>query len=76
MTNSNNGKGMTEMIVSVLLAAVILFLLVSRVDKFLKIKALDDCARITKYEVTEQGGAKVTMPIEDAYKNCVKEKGY
>jgi len=58
------------------LVAATLFLAVTRVDKYLKIKAIDDCARITRYEVQEKGGAKVSMPIEDLYKKCVTEKGY
>ena len=60
----------------VALVVAALFLAVTRVDKYLKIKALDDCARISRYEVQEKSGAKVSMPIEDLYNKCLKVKGY
>ena len=67
---------MSTTILWVVLAAAALFFAVTRADKFLKIKAVDDCARISRYEVQEKSGAKVSMPIEDQYKNCLKTKGY
>jgi len=67
---------MSTTILWVVLTAAALFFAVTRADKYLKIKAIDDCASISRYEVQEKPGVKVSMPIEDAYKNCVKEKGY
>ena len=53
-----------------------LFLVMLRFDRYLKIKAIDDCARISKYEknVTEEN-AKVTYPLADVYQSCLKDKG-
>ena len=67
---------MSTTILWVVLTAAALFFAVTRVDKYLKIKAVDDCARISRYEVQEKSGAKVSMPIEDMYKKCITEKGY
>ena len=67
---------MNTTILCVVLGAVALFFAVTRVDTYLKIKAIDDCAKTTRYEVQEKPGVKVSMPIDDLYKKCVSEKGY
>lgn len=74
--NDMKNTFVTMSAVWVVVTAVALFFAVTRVDQYLKIKAVDDCARISRYEVQEKTGAKVSMPIEDQYKNCVKAKGY
>ena len=53
-----------------------IFLVMIRVDKYLKIKAIDDCAKIAKYEKTVSAdNAKVSYPLQDVYQTCLKEKG-
>jgi len=59
-----------------ILAAVALYFAVTKVDKFFKIKAVDDCARISRYEAKESNGSTVVFPVEDVYQNCLKTKGY
>lgn len=45
--------------------------------KYLKLKAMDDCARATRYEVTDKNtGAKASYPVTDLYEKCVTSKGY
>ncbi len=66
---------------SIIIASVLLFLAILmalvRVDYFLKIKAIDDCARISRYEKDNPDErAKITYPLGDVYKSCLKDKGY
>lgn len=76
----NNTTPMYNKVNGVIAAIVIMifaYLSLMRIDKFLKIKAVDDCANASRYERTipaEQ--AKVTAPVMDQYKSCLKDKGY
>lgn len=63
----------------IILAAAFLagvFLSLNRVDSFLKLKAMGDCALASRYEDTPKEGVKVSYPVEEMYKNCLREKGY
>lgn len=60
----------------IIFAAAVLYFAVTRVDKFFKIKAIDDCARISRYEAKEENGSTVIFPVDDVYQNCLKVKGY
>lgn len=56
---------------------VLTFMAFARVDTYLKIKAVDDCGKVAQYEKTIAAeSAKATYPVLDAYKNCLKDKGY
>lgn len=47
------------------------------VNKSLRIKAVDECGHVSKYEKTlTEEHAKVTYPLAEVYKNCLKDKGY
>lgn len=58
-----------------ILGFVALFLALQRVDAFLRIKAVDECAKNSRYEETRDG-VKVWYPVPEVYKNCLKDKGY
>lgn len=57
-----------------ILLFVAFYLVLTRVDLFLKYKAMDDCAKISVYESTGEG-AKTSYPIPDVYNQCLKQKG-
>jgi hypothetical protein len=64
-------------VILVVTILIIVYLTLLRVDKFLKIKAIDDCGKISKYEKTiPEENAKVSYPVLDQYKSCLKDKGY
>ncbi len=63
--------------VFLVLIAVALYFAVTRVDRYLKIKAIDDCEKTSRYQtVDKQNGATTWFPVTDVYKNCLKTKGY
>lgn len=68
-------KDMGLVVLSIVLA-VFAFMGMQRVDKYIKVKALNDCAQAYRYEAKIADGATVTYPLGDEYKNCLKEKGY
>ncbi|MDO8497528.1 MAG: hypothetical protein Q7S61_03210 [bacterium] len=49
---------------------------VSRVDQYLKQNAVDECAKVSRYEKTITAeNVKLYYPLADVYKNCLKDKG-
>jgi len=65
------------LIVLAIVIFVVSFMALGRVDKIIRIKAMDDCARAYRYEATVEGGnAKVSYTLGDEYKACLKEKGF
>ncbi len=64
-------------IIAGLIVIVSLFLILQQVGQFLHIKAIDDCAKISRYEKDlPEENAKVFYPLTDIYKTCLKDKGY
>ena len=64
-------------IVLLVFGVIVSFLLLSRVDSYLKLKALGDCSMASKYETNAPDGtSKVSYPVEELYKKCLAEKGY
>lgn len=57
-------------------ALIVTVLALLHVDKFLKLKAMDDCARSSSYQENLNAKAKVSYPVADVYKTCLKDKGY
>lgn len=48
------------------------FLFLQRVDRYLKIKAVDECAAVARFEKTVvEENARVTYPLEDIYRQCL-----
>lgn len=56
--------------------SVALFLSMSRVDSFVKNRSIHECALISRFEQTdEKNNTKVSYPVSDIYKQCLKDKG-
>jgi len=65
------------LIVLALALFVVAFLGLQRVDKFMQIKAVDDCGKMARLEKDNpEDGSKLLYPIGDIYKACLKDKGY
>lgn len=61
----------------IVIAFIAIYLSLIRVDKYLRIKAVDDCGKISRYEASNKDdGTKVWFPENTIYKNCLKDKGY
>ncbi len=58
------------------LVAGSLYLSLSRVDRFLNLKAQQDCATSYKLEfIDKSSNTTITRPIDDLYRKCLTEKG-
>lgn len=72
-------NNMTAKIVSSVITAVVIgvvaFMFLGKIDSYLRIKAIDECGKISKYEITAADGSHVSYPINDVYKSCLKDKG-
>ncbi|MBI2051842.1 hypothetical protein HYT33_03725 [Candidatus Roizmanbacteria bacterium] len=70
----------SNMLSSFILGAVILvavFLVLSRIDAFLRLKAFNDCALNSRYEKEfPKEGVRVSYPATELYRKCLKERGY
>lgn len=66
-----------KFVVSLLVVAITLFFASSHISAYLKERAIDNCARISRYQtqLTDQN-ATVWYPIVDVYKQCLRDKGY
>lgn len=53
---------------------VAFYFALTRVDTYLRYKAIDDCAKVSRYETSDKN-AKVSYPITDMYNTCLAEKG-
>jgi hypothetical protein len=83
-----NELSYTDKVISsmLLLVAVIVigFLLVGRVDQYMKNMAIADCAKLATFSTdTTKAGAngeqvltRSVEPIRDLYKGCIEDKGY
>ena len=69
--------GIIKVIIWFILGFVALILLLPRIDSYLRLKAVDDCAKIShfKKQIPEEQ-TEVYYPLEDAYQKCLKDKGY
>ena len=63
-------------IVMVILAIVFFMVINGKAANYLKERAIDNCSRISTYEVIDPTGAKVVYPVVDVYKKCLRDKGY
>ena len=75
MINNPNIYRIANTLIVVAFMAVALFFVLTKADNYLRIKAVDECGKISKYEANLDK-AKVTYPIVDVYKSCLKDKGY
>ncbi|OGK14471.1 hypothetical protein A3A93_04350 [Candidatus Roizmanbacteria bacterium RIFCSPLOWO2_01_FULL_38_12] len=66
-----------NVILLIVAIGIFFFLGMNRVDQFLKIKAIDDCARTMRFEQTSPTeGIKISIPVQDVYEKCINDKGY
>lgn len=66
------------LLIALFLGAIVLFgyLLILRIDTFLKDRAIDECAKISKFEKNlPDENAKVSYPVIDIFNDCLKRKG-
>ena len=72
----NNPFDLLKTIIISAVALLIAFMFFGRADTYLRLKAVDDCGRISRYEknVTAED-AKVSYYLDDFYKQCLKDKG-
>lgn len=75
MQKSNFSSAVNTIIIGVAFIVAV-YLTLQKVDKFLQIKAVDDCGKISRYEVSPDEKTKITYPLGDVYKQCLKDKGY
>lgn len=77
MENRSNALPAIAQIITVIAFGVIAFFCFQRIDKYMRIKAVDDCGRVARYERTvKEEGAVVTYPLTDMYQACLQDKGY
>lgn len=63
-------------ILSVTILAVLWFLTLNRLDRYLDLKAIQDCAASYQLRYTNStDGTTITRPLDEPYAQCLKEKG-
>ena len=74
MNSQVKDVGMVAVAIAMVVVAV---MALGRVDKYLLIKAIDDCGRTGQFNKSlPEESATITYPVGDVYQNCLKEKGY
>ncbi len=74
----NKSKYITLIFLAITVFFFIFFYsLLQRIDTYLKLKAMNDCALISRYQKDNPSdGTTVWYPVDEIYKKCVQEKGY
>ncbi len=72
----NNAQKIIFNLFWLVLLAVALWLGLQKVNTFLKLKAMGDCALSSQYQTKDVNGAIVSYPVKQVYEQCLKEKGY
>ncbi|MBP6044978.1 MAG: hypothetical protein WAT72_00010 [Microgenomates group bacterium] len=80
MDNTQNNPEIVSRTASSFLLVIFLsfalFFSLKKIDTYLKNQAIYQCALISRYEQTDQKtGTKVSYPVADVYKQCLKDKG-
>ena len=66
----------TNAILLIVFLSVALFFTLQRVDGYIKNKAIYECGLISKFEQSDdKTNTKVSYPVADIYKQCLKNKG-
>lgn len=74
--HSDNIARVASLLFVLIFMFVSLLLVMGRVDRFIEIKAMDDCARASRFEQKiERQNAVASYPIEGLYNKCLKDKG-
>lgn len=72
-----SGSQTINLIVGLVVFLFIFFIALNRIDKVIKINAVDGCMKSSKYEKEfPDQNSKITSPMNDLYKTCLKDKGY
>ncbi|MDO8609046.1 MAG: hypothetical protein Q7R95_00715 [bacterium] len=79
MSNFNLDQSIAKVITTFIISLAFfgsIYISLQRLDTYLLIKAVDDCAKISRAEKEiVQENVKVVYPLTDAYKTCLKDKG-
>jgi len=79
MNTQNNQETVSKtanVVLVILFLSVALFFSLKRVDSSIKNKAIYECAITSRFEQTnEENKTKVSYPVADIYKQCLKDKG-
>ena len=59
--------------IGLVLLFIAVYLTLSKVESYLRYKAIDDCGKISKY-VTVDGKNTISYPIADVYNSCLEDK--
>lgn len=63
--------------IAMLLLFAAFYLVLMRVDVYLRNSAVDACGRISKFEKKDNSqNAVIVYPVADVYQDCLKRKGY
>jgi len=63
-------------IIAITALCVVSYFALTRVDDYLKIKAVDECIRSATVKWTDpSNAAEITEPYKPAYEECLKTKG-
>lgn len=69
-------SGNVGLIVLGVAIVVTVWMLLPRLDQQMRITAVNDCGKISKYETRPDGNTVVSYPMTEFYKACLKDKGY
>lgn len=76
---SSQTKTIDKILTAIIFSAaflVAIYLTLGKLEKYLKIKAMHQCAQIASVSYTNDEGATVTEPYKPVYESCLKMKGY
>ena len=77
MPIKNQNISLIQTVLILIFSMIALQLVLTKVDIFLRLKAMNDCAMASRYETKDETtGATVSYPASNLYKTCLKEKGY
>ncbi len=77
MNQNNTLLSLTLSLVMIIAVAMGMYYGLQRVDKYLELKARDDCAEISHFTViVAKDNTTVSYPVEEVYRKCLNEKGY
>lgn len=72
-----SGNQTINLVIGLAVFLVMFFITLNRVDKVIRINAVDGCMKSSKYEKEfPEKNSKITSPMSEAYKNCLRDKGY
>lgn len=59
----------------IVVAGILAFLAIQKVDKYLILKAIHECAIDYRYEYYDEGtSTRITQPLNEMYQKCLEQK--